>query len=90
MRYGTVPVATKTGGLKDTIIDYIENAQQGNGFLSDSQAGVTYDEALKRSLSFFSKPSQWDEIRRNGMKGDYSWSRSAKEYAKVYKKLVGK
>lgn len=88
MRYGTVPVANKTGGLKDTVIEYDGKLKSGNGFLSDFQQDKPYDVALNRCLSFYQQPEHWEAIKKNGMAGDYSWSRSAAEYAKLYERLI--
>ena len=88
MRYGTVPVANKTGGLKDTVIEYDESLKSGNGFLSDFQQDKPYDVALNRCLAFYQQPEHWEAIKKNGMEGDYSWSRSASEYAKLYERLI--
>lgn len=84
MRYGTVPVVNKTGGLKDTVIEYDEKKQSGNGFLSDFSQGHSFSDAVLRALTLYQQASQWEKIKQNGMQGDYSWSRSAKEYADLY------
>src|SRR5690606_30103196 len=88
MRYGTVPVANKTGGLKDTVVEYDENLKSGNGFLSDFSQDKPFDLALSRCLTFYQQPEHWETIKKNGMKGDYSWSRSAAEYAKLYERII--
>lgn len=87
MQYGTVPVANKTGGLKDTVIEYNEQDKSGNGFLSNFLTNQPFDLALQRALSFYQQPEHWKTIKKNGMEGNYSWSRSAAEYAKLYEKL---
>jgi starch synthase len=88
MRYGTVPVANKTGGLKDTIEEYDEERRTGTGFLSDFSQGESFSAALERALSLYAKPEHWEIIKQNGMIGDYSWAHSAKEYAKEYERIV--
>lgn len=88
MRYGTVPIANKTGGLKDTVIEYDPVLRSGNGFLSDFAENKTFEDALKRGFSLYQQESHWDTIKQNGMQGDYSWARSAKEYADVYKGIA--
>lgn len=88
MRYGTVPVANKTGGLKDTVVEYDEQQKVGNGFLSDFSQSKPFGLALARSLAFYQQPEHWEAIKKNGMKGDYSWSRSAAEYAKLYERII--
>jgi starch synthase len=90
MQYGTVPVANKTGGLKDTVVEYDPTLRSGNGFLSDFSKQESFAEAMNRALSLYQQPEQWETIKQNGMQGDYSWSRSAKEYASVYEGIAGK
>ncbi|MDQ0429793.1 starch synthase [Planomicrobium stackebrandtii] len=88
MRYGTVPVANKTGGLKDTVVEYDEQLKAGNGFLSDFSQSQPFGLALARALAFYQQPEHWEAVKTNGMKGDYSWSRSAAEYAKLYERII--
>ncbi len=88
MQYGTVPVANKTGGLQDTVIEYNESDKSGNGFLSNFSKDETFNVALHRCLTFYQQPDHWEAIKKNGMEGNYSWSRSAAEYAELYEKLI--
>lgn len=88
MRYGTIPVANKTGGLKDTVIEYDPVLRSGNGFLSDFSNDQNFEEALKRAFSLYQQEGHWETIKQNGMQGDYSWTRSAGEYADVYRKTA--
>lgn len=90
MIYGTVPVANKTGGLKDTVVEYDEVLRSGNGFLSDFSKQQSFKDALKRALKMYHQAEHWEIIKQNGMKGDYSWSRSAGEYSQLYEKLSSK
>ena len=88
MRYGTVPVANKTGGLKDTVVEYDVSAQNGNGFLSDFSVNESFEEALERALALYQNPEQWEVIKRNGMQRDSSWKRSAEIYAEAYNAIA--
>ncbi|MBT2570683.1 glycogen synthase GlgA [Planococcus sp. ISL-110] len=88
MRYGTIPVANKTGGLKDTVVEYDEQLKSGNGFLSDFSQAKPFGLALQRCLAFYQQPEHWEAIKKNGMEGNYSWSRSAAEYAKLYERII--
>jgi len=82
MRYGTIPVARATGGLKDTI-------NRENGFLFKNVDSREFYEAMKEALDvYYNDRPRWKKMQIAGMKGDYSWDRSAKEYLKLYKKLV--
>lgn len=95
MRYGTVPVVRKTGGLADTVKNYTPLTKGARGikkptgfvfknFNSDS----LYKESEKALNLFYNKPTEWKKLQINGMKKDFSWNKSAKEYLKLYKKLT--
>ncbi|MCK5320094.1 glycogen synthase [Candidatus Parcubacteria bacterium] len=81
MRYGTVPVARATGGLVDTI-------NKKNGFLFKNVDSEEFYDCLKIALDvYYNKKDKWRKMQINGMKSDFSWDRSAKEYLRLYKKL---
>lgn len=88
MRYGTVPVANKTGGLKDTVIEYDRITQTGNGFLSDFTLNSPFTEAVKRALTLYQQSEHWEAIKKNGMDADYSWKQSAEAYEQLYQGLT--
>lgn len=88
MHYGTVPVANKTGGLKDTVVEYDVASQTGNGFLSDFSANESFAGALERALELYQNPEHWEIIKRNGMQLDSSWKRSAEIYAEAYNAIA--
>ncbi len=82
MRYGCVPVVRATGGLKDTV-------QEGKtGFLFEKPNPESLAEALTRVLVVYANAAAWQRFQRNGMKEDFSWSRSAQKYAVIYQSLV--
>lgn len=88
LKYGTVPVVRKTGGLADTVQDWNElNAlghEIGNGFSFEDPKGFALLHALKRAINDFHNKPVWEKIIENGMSKDYSWNHSAKEYIKLY------
>ncbi len=87
LRYGTVPIVSPVGGLKDTVID-IESSEEGNGFVMKSVSSEALEEAVLRAISMYvSNPSLTTEIRRRGMAGDYGWQRGAQRYIELYEKL---
>jgi starch synthase len=90
MRYGTVPVVRKTGGLTDTVADYNPKTGQGTGFLFENYSAPALIACLRRALEVYSDRNKWKSLVRNGMKQDFSWERSAKEYVKVYRKAMRK
>lgn len=92
-KYGTVPVAHKTGGLADTIADYVPSniiADKCTGFLFNHYSGEGLLKALLLALSVYKDKTQWKRIVTAGMNSDFSWERSAGEYVKLYEKVRGK
>lgn len=89
MRYGTIPVANSTGGLKDTVIEYDRATKSGNGFLSDFNQNSPFSDALKRALALYQESEHWEAIKQNGMEEDHSWKQSSKAYEALYQELMG-
>ncbi|MDD5613638.1 MAG: glycogen/starch synthase [Candidatus Omnitrophica bacterium] len=87
-RYGTVPVARETGGLKDTITDYSQDHVHGSGFLFQNYDSNSLTEALARALEVYAQRRKWRALQKRIMKLDYSWDNSAKEYKKLYKNMA--
>jgi starch synthase len=84
MRYGTVPVARKTGGLADTITDYDPLKGTGTGFLFEDYRATVLGECLKRSLCVFADKRRWKSMVAAAMKKDFSWENSARTYRELY------
>ncbi len=84
MRYGSVPVARRTGGLVDTIRDADEPT--GTGILFDDFHPDALGHALERTLPVYSDPVQWTRLQVRGMQTDFSWSRSARLYVELYER----
>ncbi len=89
-RYGTVPVVRKTGGLSDTVAKYSPKTGQGTGFLFEEYSSSALIDCLRRALAAYGDRKAWKRLVQNGMKQDFSWERSAKEYVKVYRKAMRK
>ncbi|HPD96933.1 MAG TPA: glycogen synthase [Synergistales bacterium] len=87
MRYGTVPVARKTGGLADTISD-VDEQPGGTGFLFGESNPDALADAVARARARFSSPRQWSAVRKRCMEGDFSWKSSARAYVNLYRSLV--
>ena len=86
MRYGCVPVARKTGGIVDTI--KAVPFRNKTGYLFKKPTSADLIAALKIAFDDFSQPSRWASIQKNAMSVDFSWNKSALEYACLYKELV--
>ena len=90
MRYGAIPVVRETGGLKDTVQQYDKYTDLGNGFVFANFNAHDMMYALQRAISAYENPEIWAKVVDNAMRTDYSWSESAKEYKKLYEKLMAK
>lgn len=92
MRYGTVPVVRRTGGLNDTVFDYdVDHGKaewegmKPNGFSFDGTEDSAIDFALDRAISLaYDKPSEFRALQANCMTQDWSWNRPALEYIEIY------
>jgi starch synthase len=85
LRYGTIPIVRKTGGLADTVID-IDLSKESNGFVFDFPDTSGIEWVLNRACDFYKKEKRAKLIER-GMKSDFSWDRSADEYLSIYDKI---
>ena len=82
LRYGTLPIVHATGGLEDTVRDVPEPRPNGFKFRDFSPSALL--EAVHRALELYRNPREWRKMQEAGMKDDYSWDVSAREYVKVY------
>ena len=87
LRYGAVPLVRRTGGLKDTIQNYHEKTNCGNGITFDNYNSFELLEAIKRAAKIFENKKVYKKIQESGMKCDYSWRSSSKEYLRLYNKI---
>jgi len=84
MRYGTLPIARETGGLKDSIDDMI------NGFLFKKYSSFELEKTMKKAVDIWkNNKAQINKMIISAMKKDFTWDKSAKEYINLYKKLLG-
>ena len=88
LRYGTVPIVRATGGLFDTVHDVDRRTGRGTGFTFAEYSPVALIGALGRALEMFENRPAWRRIQRAGMREDFSWDASAREYVKVYERAV--
>jgi starch synthase len=88
MRYGTVPLVRATGGLDDTVTDYNETKGTGTGFKFRPYTAAALLETCRRALTAFANPRIWKKLQLAGMRQDFSWDRSAREYVKLYERAL--
>jgi starch synthase len=88
LKYGTIPIVRETGGLADTIVDFIPPNGPGNGFSFGPHSAVDLLETIRRALRVYASAAHWRKVRQNAMKSDFSWSASAKKYVELYERLL--
>ncbi|MEN3037933.1 MAG: glycogen synthase GlgA [Candidatus Kryptonium sp.] len=88
LRYGTIPIVRKTGGLADTVEEFNIKTGRGTGFLFEKYSGQDLLKALKKALSVYKNRKVWLKLMKNAMAKDFSWTMSAKKYVELYQKLT--
>jgi starch synthase len=92
MRYGTVPIARRTGGLADTVIDATPQSiadRTATGFTFSKPTAGAIIEAMNRALAHYALPLNWRRLQLQAMSRDHGWSRSAAKYLSLYRSLTG-
>jgi 1,4-alpha-glucan branching enzyme len=88
LKYGTIPVVRSTGGLKDSVKEFHADSGEGTGFLFEAYNSDALLEATHRALTVFRSKEDWAVLMKNAMTRDYSWTRSAFEYAALYRRMT--
>jgi starch synthase len=84
LRYGTLPVVRRTGGLADTITDFSPERPEGNGFSFEERSAAALLATFGRAMAAMQEPLVWSKLVQRAMACDFSWDRSAQEYARLY------
>lgn len=87
LRYGTVPIVRRTGGLADSVELYEPSTRQGTGILFNDFNGTAMSWALNVALDLYAQPEHWRQMVLNGMRKDFSWDRRGAEYVALYERL---
>lgn len=91
MRYGTIPIASRVGGLSDSIID-AGSVQQlvagANGVLFDGEQPQDMVDAVNRTFEIFSRTREWRKLQANAMSVECGWSVSAQQYIDLYREIA--
>ncbi len=85
MRYGTPPVVRATGGLIDTVRNFVEGRPEGTGFVfGDATVGALADTIGWVCATYYDRPAEFAALRQRAMAQDFSWRRSAEKYVELY------
>ena len=88
LRYGTVPIVRKTGGLADSVVPYDPASGRGTGIVFEDFKSEALEWAMNIALDLYAQPAHWDRMVRNGMAQDFSWQRQGALYLDLYEKLL--
>jgi len=87
LRYGTIPIVRRTGGLKDTVIDFGDN---GNGICHDQSSVGDICYSIQRAVNLYKDKEHLNQIRKKGMVTDHSWEKASQEYIEMYNLILNK
>ena len=90
MRYGTLPIVRKTGGLADTVRHFSKADTKGNGFAFDDYLASGLMWAINEAMSVYGDKALLQKAINNAMSKDYSWGSSARQYIELYEKIAKK
>ena len=91
LRYGTVPIVHNVGGLADTVIDTTPETIKNNtatGFVFNQPTVIAIRQSINRALKIYSEPKTWKKLVQNGMKAEFTWDKSAKNYLHLYQEIL--
>jgi starch synthase len=87
LRYGTLPVVFRTGGLADTVVDASEASLadgSANGFVFDTPTLEAFLAVIRRALDLYRQPAVWQGLQQTGMRQPFDWASSAGHYLSLY------
>lgn len=92
LRYGTLPLVRRVGGLADTVTDTNHDTLQADsatGFSFGAATVAALNEAISRAVQAFEDQTLWRGLMQRAMARDYSWEQSSKRYLSLYRDLIG-
>ncbi len=88
MRYGCIPLVRNTGGLADTVADYDPVTGEGTGFVFNNYESFALFGSIVRALETYKHKDEWSRLVQRVMAQDFSWTKSAQEYKKLYERAI--
>jgi starch synthase len=89
MRYGSVPIVRRTGGLVDTVEHHIPNKNTGTGYCFDRYDPLDLYTCMVRASEGFRYNQSWKALQKRGMAKNVGWEQSAQEYSNLYQDILG-
>ena len=88
LRYGTVPIVRRTGGLADSVVHFDPATGSGTGIVFNDFDTAAMNWALDTALQWYAQPQLWERIVQNAMRQDFSWAKQTDEYLKLFAGLL--
>lgn len=89
LKYGTVPIVRRTGGLADSVQMWDPATRQGTGIVFNDYDANGVRWAIHTALDLYKDADAWAQLVRNGMAQDFSWEKQSQEYVRLYQSLTG-
>ncbi|MBD2104587.1 glycogen synthase GlgA [Leptolyngbya sp. FACHB-261] len=89
LRYGSVPIVRRTGGLVDTVFHHDPANHAGNGYSFDRYEPLDLYTCMVRAWEGFRYKPEWRALQQRGMQADFSWDTSASQYVQLYRETIG-
>jgi starch synthase len=90
LRYGTVPIVRRTGGLADSVQQFDPSSAKGTGIVFNDYNATALGWAINFALDLYPEKATWRKLMRNGMSMDYSWEQQGQIYIDLFQRLTGK
>lgn len=89
MRYGTLPIVSEVGGLRDTVQPYNTFDKTGTGFSFGEFSGYWMSKTIEMALEvYYDYPEDWKQLQYNAMTRDFSWDTASEAYVALYYKTL--
>jgi starch synthase len=88
LRYGTVPIVRRTGGLADSVQHFDVATGLGTGIVFNDYNDIAVSWAIGHALDLYQQKGAWRRLVQNGMAQDFSWNRQVQRYVEAYERLA--
>ena len=91
LKYGTLPLVRRVGGLADTVVDAsLENLHEhlATGFVFDTFDAAGIDAAVRRAFALYKRTSEWEDVQAHAMRQQFGWDAAAAQYLALYEQIV--
>ena len=88
LRYGTIPIVRRTGGLADSVTHFDPATGAGTGIVFNDFDAAAMNWALDTAMQWYPQAALWERIVQNAMRQDFSWETQTNEYLKLFAELL--